>query len=234
MSRDIILRSILSGKVDMTPNGFVADQLTPEQFWECHELIFDKILEIHASDISGIEGYGGFNEECRTGYATYSEYLTEDFADDKEGYWYNWREMFDTTLLHRDFFDRYYMEIEDRIKYCEGRRYLVNNFTFFVNMITDGKTTVGFPDWTFAGIGDFLHDIAIMDLNKPYLRIPELFVQYCEKRGIVVPDFKERYLCMAYWSGLFGLRWHASIDDEESCASIMKSMSELKDRIYAL
>ncbi|AZN38973.1 phosphotransferase family protein [Paenibacillus albus] len=234
MSRDNFLRSILSEKVNMTPDGFVADQLTPQQFWNCHELFFDKIQEIHSSDISGIDGYGNFNEECQTEYATYKEFLIGNFADDKEGYWYNWREMFNTTLLKQDFFDQYYKEIEDRIPYCEGQRYLINNFTFFVNMITDGKTTVGFPDWTFAGIGDFLTDIAIMDLNKPYLRIPELFVQYCEKRGIAVPDFKERFLCVAYLKGIDSLRWHASIDDEESCMSIIKSISELKDRIHAL
>ncbi|BBI30903.1 aminoglycoside phosphotransferase family protein [Cohnella abietis] len=234
MSRDNFLRSILSEKVNMTPDGFVADQLTPQQFWDCHELFFDKILEIHSSDISGIEGYGNFNEECRTGNATYRDYLIDDFADDKEGYWYNWREMFDTTLLKREFFEQYYKEIEDRIPYCEDKRYLVNNFMFFTNMITDGNIMVGFPDWTFAGIGDFLTDIAIMDLNKPYMRIPELFVPYCKKRGIDIPDFKERFLCVAYWNGLNGLRWHASIDDEESCTSIIKSVSELKDRIYAL
>lgn len=234
MSRDILLRSIVSEKVDMTPKGFVADQLTPEQFLACHELFFDKILEIHSSDISGIAGYGNFNEECRTEYATYREWLIDNFADDKEGYWYNWRELFDTTLLQRAFFERYYKEMMDRVRYCEGQRYLINNFTFFESMITDGKTTVGFPDWTFAGIGDFLTDIAIMDLNKPYLRIPELFVEYCRKRGIVVPDFQERYLCVAYGKGLDVLRWHASIDDEQSCRSIMASIVELKDRIYAL
>lgn len=43
--------------------------------------------------------------------------------------------------------------MESRISYCEGQRYLVNEFMYFENMITDGKTTVGFPDWTFAGIG---------------------------------------------------------------------------------
>lgn len=234
MSRDILLRSIVSEKVDMTPKGFVADRLTPEQFLACHEMFFDKILDIHSSDISGIAGYGTFNEECRTEYATYRDWVMDSFADDKEGYWYNWREMFDTTLLQREFFERYYKEMLDRVSYCEGRRYLINNFTFFESMITDGKAAVGFPDWTFAGIGDFLSDIAIMDLNKPYLRIPELFVEYCGKRGIVVPDFQERFLCVAYLAGLNGLRWHASIDDEESCISIMKSMSELKVRIYAL
>lgn len=234
MSRDNFLRSILSEKVNMTPDGFAADQLTPEQFWECHELFFDKILEIHASDISDVEGYGNLDERCMTEYRTCREYIIDSFTEDKEGYWYNWREMFDTTILEREFFEHYHKEMEARIPYCEGRRHLVSDFMFFSNMITDGKTTVGFPDWTFASIGDLLMDFAIMDLNKPYLKIPELLMQYFEKRGIVVPDFKERFLCMGYLKGLHGLRWHASIDDETSCTSIMRSMSELKNRIYNL
>ncbi|WP_309119276.1 hypothetical protein [Paenibacillus sp.] len=234
MSKDNFLRSMLSEKVSMTPNGFVADQLTPEQFWNCHELFFDSLLEIHASDISGVDGYGRFNGNYKPEYETCREFLIDTFAEDKEGYWYNWREMFGTTLLQRDFFEQYYKEMEKRIHYCEGKRYLVNNFTFFVNMITDGKTTVGFPDWSFSGIGDFLIDFAIMDLNKPYLRIPELLVEYCKKREIIIPEFKERFLCMAYYKGIDVLRWHASIDDAESCTTIVKSISELKDRIYAL
>lgn len=225
---------MLSEKVSMTPNGFVADQLNPEQFAGCHELFFEKILEIHSSDITGIEGYGEFNEECKTEYGTCKEFLIDTFADDKEGYWYNWQEMFETTVLEREFFEQYLQEMKDRIPYCEGRRYLVYNNTFFINMITDGKTMVGFPDWSRSGICDFLLDFAIMDLNKPYLHIPELLFEYSKKRGIVIPDFKERFLCMAYYKGIDVLRWHASIEDTESCSSIMKSISELKDRIYAL
>lgn len=234
MSRDNILRSILSDKVDMTPDGFSADQLTPQQFWDCHELFFDKIMEIHSSDISDVDGYGNLDEQCKTTYRTCRDYITNTFTETQEGYWYNWREMFDTTLLEREFFEHYYKEMEALIPYCEGQRYLVNDFMFFSNIMTDGKTTAGFPDWTFASIADFLIDFAIMDLHKPYMKIPELLVQYFNKKGIVVPDFKERFLCMGYLKGLSGLRWHASIDDEESCTSIMRSMSELKDRIYNL
>lgn len=234
MSKDSIIKSMLADQVSMTPNGFVADQLSPDQFADCYELFFDKILEISASDIVGAEGYGVFNEDCKTEYSTCREFLIGTFAEDKEGYWFNWKELFDTTILERDFVEKYSKEMNDRIDYCEGKRFLVNNYTFFEIMITDGKTTVGFPDWSRAGICDFLLDFAIMDLNKPYLNIPELLFDYCKKRNIVIPDFKERYLCMAYYKGIDTLRWHASIDDTESCKSIMKSISQLKDRIYAL
>jgi hygromycin-B 4-O-kinase len=234
MSNDHIIKSMLSDRVSMTPNGFVADLLNPDQFADCYELFFDKIIEISASDIAAVAGYGDFDEDCKTEYSTCRDYLIGNFAEDKEGYWFNWKELFDTTILDRDFVEAYMKEMNDRIHYCEGRRYLVNNNTFFENMITDGKTMVGFPDWSRSGICDFLLDFVIMDLNKPYLNIPELLVEYCNRRNIVIPDFKERYLCMAYYKGIDVLRWHASIDDTESCESIMKSISELKDRIYAL
>jgi hygromycin-B 4-O-kinase len=230
----MMIKSVLSAKVTMTPNGFAANELTPQQFDQCHELFFDAIFEISSSDIAGIEGYGQFNEEGATEHATCRDFLLDTFAEDQQGYWYNWKDMFETTVMDRDFFAAYYKEMEDRIPYCEGRRYLVNNNTFFDNMITDGKTTVGFPDWSRSGIGDFLLDYAIMDLHKPYLRIPELLSRYCARRNIVIPDFQERFLCMAYYKGIDVLRWHASIDDTESCMSIMQSVSELKDRIYAL
>ncbi|MBW5445434.1 hypothetical protein GE107_05080 [Cohnella sp. CFH 77786] len=225
---------MLSEKVNMTPNGFVADQLSPEQFAGCYELFFDKIFEISSSDIAEVEGYGEFNDECKTEYGSCEEFLVGTFTEDKEGYWYNWREMFETTVLEREFFENYFKEMADRIRYCEGKRYLVYNNAFFVNIITDGQTMVGFPDWSRSGIGDLLLDFAIMDLNKPYLKIPELLFEYCKKRAIIIPDFKERFLCMAYYKGIDTLRWHASIDDVESCISIKKSISELKDRIYAL
>ncbi|WP_339320993.1 hypothetical protein [Paenibacillus sp. FSL W8-0194] len=234
MSKDHIIKSMLSGQVSMTPNGFLADHLSPAQFADCYELFFDKILEISASDITGVQGYGEFNEDCKTEYATCREFLIDTFAEEKEGYWFHWKELYDTTMLDRGFVETYLKEMEARIDYCEGRRYLVNNNTFFEIMITDGKTTVGFPDWSRSGICDFLLDFAIMDLNKPYLRIPELLFEYCGKRGIVIPDFKERFLCMAYYKGINTLRWHASIDDTESCTSIMESIRQLKDRIYAL
>ncbi|WP_028551852.1 hypothetical protein [Paenibacillus sp. UNC451MF] len=234
MSKDHIIKSMLSEKVCMTPNGFVANKLSPKQFADCYELFFDKILEISLTDVAGVEGYGEFNDDCKTEYTTCREFLIDTFSDDKDGYWYNWKEMFETTLLEREFFEKYFKEMEDRISYCEGKRYLVYNNTFFVNMITDGKTMVGFPDWSRSGIVDFLLDFAIMDLNKPYLKIPELLFEYCNKRNIVIQDFKERFLCMAYYKGIDTLRWHASIDDTESCKSIMKSLSELKDRINAL
>ena len=37
MSKDNIIKSMLSDQVNMTPNGFVADQLSPDEFTDCCE-----------------------------------------------------------------------------------------------------------------------------------------------------------------------------------------------------
>jgi hygromycin-B 4-O-kinase len=234
MSRDNIIKEMLPGTVCMTPKGFVSNELSPEDFRKCCYMFFEKILEISKADITEISGYGEFEDDCRTKYPTCREFLTGTFTENEEGYWYHWKEMFETTVLDRDIFNKYYRKMEERIDYCEGHRYLVNNNTFFRYMITDGKTKVGFPDWSRSGICDFLLDFAIMDLNKPYLKIPELFFRYCKENSIEIENFKERFLCMAYYKGIDTLRWHASIDDTESCDSIVKSLSELEDRIMAL
>src|ERR1700730_14955515 len=113
MGKDNIIKAMLSEKVSMTPNGFVADQLSPEQFAGSYELFFDKIFEISSSDIAGVEGYGEFNDNCKTEYGTCREFLIDTFAEDKEGYWFNWREMFETTVLEREFFEKYFKEMED-------------------------------------------------------------------------------------------------------------------------
>lgn len=228
------MTKMLPETVDMTPVGRVSDELSPEEFAPLAEQFFKDILEIHKADISEIEGYGEFNEENQLENCTLTEYFSKDFSPEQEGYWKNWTRMFETTLLSKGFFDKYYAKMMQYAPYCEGHRYLVNNNTFFCNMIVKEDGSVGFPDWSRAGVFDFFVDFAIMDLNKPYLMIPEKLYAYFQKVGMKVENFHERFLCMAYYKGLGALMWHASIDDEASCLSIMKSVSELEERIWAI
>ena len=71
-------------------------------------------------------------------------------------------------------------------------------------------------------------------LNKPYLLVPEKLYEYAKKRNIEIENFKERFLCMAYFKGIATLRWHASIDDLESCESIVRSINALEERMSKL
>lgn len=234
MNKDRLIQELLPETVCITPEGFVADKLGTDDFKKIHKEFFKSIFEISKANVDHILGYGEFKEDLTTNYQTCRDFLNDTFTQEKEGYWYNWQDMFETTMMTKDIFYKFYERMEKRIKYCEGKHYLVNNSTWFESIITDGNKVTGFPDWSRSGICDFLLDFAIMDLNKPYYQIPELLVKYCKEEGIVIPDFKERYLCMAYYKGIDVLRWHASIDDTESCTTIIKYLDELEDRIMTL
>ena len=235
MNRDIFIKNLTGEKIELSPKGRKANDLSPEDFEKCYENFFDMIFEIAATDVSDTHGYGEFDENNKAPFDSLETFIKDDMLGDPEdGYWKNWKEMFGTTFLQED----YYNEIAERaLKYapfCEGKRFLANNNTFFVNMIVgdDGKTYCA--DWGRAGIMDYMMDFAIMDLNKPYLLIPEKLHEYAAKKNIEIPDFKERFLCMAYYKGIVTLRWHASIDDLESCESIVKSLNALEERMNRL
>lgn len=233
MSRDTLLRNCMPDTVCLNPIGENADEISPEQFETMYVKFFESILEIQKANIDSLDGYGELGEDNKPQYATLTEFLTDTFTDAEEGYWKNWRELFETSLMSRDFFEKYYSKMLEYSKYCENQRFLVNNNTFFVNMIVSEKS-VGFLDWERAGVTDWLLDFAIMDLNKPYLKIPEKLYDYLRQQKREAEHFRERFLCMAYFKGLDTLRWHASIDDEESCESIMRSISELESRMNCL
>ncbi len=235
MNRDIFIRNLTKDKIEMSPKGRNANELTPEEFEKNYESFFEMIFEISSADISGLTGYGEFNEKNQATYPTLAEFIRNEIINEKtEGYWKNWTQMFGTTFLKKD----YYFEIADKaLKYapfCENQRYLVNNNTFFCNMIVDDAGKTYCADWGRAGIMDYMMDFAILDLNKPYLHVPEKLYDYANKKGIKIENFRERFLCMAYFKGIATLRWHASIDDLESCESIVRSINALEERIFKL
>ena len=134
MNRDLFIKQMLPANVDMTPTGRILDELSPEEFAPMAEQLFEDILEISKADISETEGYGEFNEENKLESKTLQEFLVSEFSPEQEGYWKNWTRMFETTMLSKGFFDKYYAKMMQYAPYCEGRRYLVNNNTFFCNI----------------------------------------------------------------------------------------------------
>lgn len=113
----------------------------------------------------------------------------------------------------------------------QGKLQLNSFVPFYFPPMENG---VGFLDWDRVAVTDWLIDFACMDLHRPYFNIPEKLVPYLKEKGIEVENFKERFLCTAYYKGLNALRWHASIDDEVSCKTIIQSISELEERINRL
>lgn len=234
MNRDIFIRNLTGDRIEMSPKGRNANELSVEEFEVGYEPFFDMIFSIAGTDISSLDGYGEFDEANRAPYASAEEFIRETFDEKREGYWRNWTEMFETTFLRKAYFDEIYEKALRYAPFCEGRRYLANNNTFFCNLVVDDDRKVFCTDWGRAGIMDFMMDFAILDLNKPYLLVPEKLFEYAKRKNIRIEHFHERFLCMAYFKGIDTLRWHASIDDIVSCESIVRSINALEERIMKI
>ena len=233
MNRDKLLRQWLPESISLNPIGRNAEEIWIEEFDKIYLQFFDSVMEIQKADISSLRGFGELTENQQPEYASFHEFITETFADNKENYWKNWRELFDTSLMTKEFFDTYYEKMLYYSRYCEEQRYFTNNSLFFGNMVIMDHS-VGFMDWSRAAVTDWLLDFACMDLHRPYFLIPEKLAPYLRERGIEAENFRERFLCMAYYKGLDGLRWHASIQDDTSCKTIMESIGKLEKRIWDL
>ena len=231
MNRDIFIRNLTGDRIELSPKGRNANELSVEEFEKNYENFFDMIFEIAATDISSLTGYGEFDENNIAPYNTVKEFIIDTFNEEKEGYWHNWRQMFETSYLKKDYFEKIYAKALEYAPYCEGQRYLANNNTFFCNMVVDENGKTYCADWGRAGIMDYMMDFAILDLNKPYLLVPEKLYEYAKKKNIEIKNFRERFLCMAYFKGIHTLMWHASIDDLESCESITRSINALEERM---
>jgi len=231
MNRDIFIRNLTKDRIEMSPKGRNANELSVEEFEKNYENFFDMIFEIAGTDISSLTGYGEFDENNIAPYKTVEEFIIDTFNEEKEGYWHNWRQMFETSYLKKDYFEKIYAKALEYAPYCEGQRYLANNNTFFCNMVVDENGKTYCADWGRAGIMDYMMDFAILDLNKPYLLVPEKLYEYAKKKNIEIKNFRERFLCMAYFKGIHTLMWHASIDDLESCESITRSINALEERM---
>lgn len=233
MNRDKLLRQWLPESISLNPIGSSAGEIWIEEFNEIYLKFFDSIMEIQKADISSLAGFGELTENNQPQYASFHEFITETFADNREDYWKNWKELFDTSMMTKAFFETYYEKMLYYSRYCKDQRCFVNNNLFFGNMVIMDNS-VGFTDWSRAAVTDWLLDFACMDLHRPYFLIPEKLVSYLRERGIRVENFRERFLCMAYYKGLDALRWHASIQDDVSCKTIMESIVNLEERISDL
>lgn len=233
MNRDEYLSMHLPAELKDPAIGQIVNELDIDEFEVVYKRIFDGIMKIHEADVSDTSGYGEFTTDGKLPYQSFKEFIVETFNETREGYWKNWKVLFDGPLLDRDFFNTYYEKMLHYSDFCEGKRYLTNGYVYFEYM-TITPETVGFMAWDRAGVYDWMIDFVTFDGNKPYLHIPEKLFAYLKEKEISVPDFRERFLCIAFFRGIDSLRWHASIDDEDSCRSIMAHLSTLEERILNL
>ncbi|MGC4192017.1 MAG: phosphotransferase [Thermomicrobiales bacterium] len=171
--------------------------------------LFATLDAIHAANLAGTSGYGGFDEAGHGRDPSWRDHILSVREDGPEGgYFPSWETLFATTELDRDVIDGLMHTIESLLPFCPEDRQLVHGDYGFDNvLVKDGRIT-GVLDWQNARFGDGLYDVAWLDFwPDPPLGIADTYVAWQESLGRMLPHARERILCYQAMIAVDALRF---------------------------
>lgn len=189
--------------------------------------IAENLKRIHFIDVSHCKGFGWIDENGDGEYSSWQAFLEGFFSEKQNGYWKNWYELFENSFLDRNIFHDLYKTMISLSKHCEGKRYLVHGDFHMGDIIIKDSQITGIIDWDNVMYGDFIFDIASLQMNLPKFKIVDRFKEYYKIKNIEVPTFDERFKCLTLCRGLDSLRFFSKHGQKESHDSVLSYLKEL-------
>ena len=179
------------------------------------ESLVEMLYLIHTTKISDTRGYGYWEKWKKGNYKTMQEYILERL--EKEKIYTNAR--FSSGIFELELYNEGAKKIQELIKFCSFKRYLVHGDFGFDNVLadTEGKITAVF-DWEHSIYGDFVYDIAWLDFwgfrdEDNYSKL------YCEKfKDTELLDFEnyeKRLLCYKVYIGMSAAGFFSESNQED-------------------
>jgi len=197
--------------------GVQLDELPPNEFEILIPSLIDTLDAIHGVDIGETEGFGPFDDQGTGLYSSWAASILSVVEEgDADSFFGKWHQMFDETFLDRVYFDDILARMNDLLKFCPEERFLVHADFGFGNVLAhDGKITAVL-DWSEARYGDFLVDVAWLDLGMPEMDFLSRFRDFYESKERDVPHFEERVACYQFYMSLDAQRWYAKTGQVEA------------------
>ncbi|MCS7460288.1 aminoglycoside phosphotransferase family protein [Paenibacillus doosanensis] len=187
--------------------------LSPQEIREIAPRLIDTFTALCGIPIDSAAGCGWIAPSGKAPFDDWTAFLESAFAERQQGFFENWRALFDGGILEKDVFDAYYGRMVELSRFAPAERYLVHGDFHFGNMLSDGRTITGIVDWEIAMYGDFMLDAAVLHMWAPQLQFPYRVRERWAAEGRAIPYFEERLLCYLLFKGLDGLRFYAKKED---------------------
>ena len=196
--------------------GQILDSLSEEEYLQLLPSLIETLDAIHQTDVNKTSGYGSFNEQGLSFLSSWAEQLRHVYEEEDEKYFYGkWHTLFDTTFLERDLFDRVYQEMKLLLPTCPTERFLVHADFGSDNTLAENGKITAVLDWANAVYGDFLFDVAWLDMWAPKLDVNGRFQQYYQAQNRTIPHYDERFRCCQCYIALDSFRFYAKTGQEE-------------------
>lgn len=197
---------------------------------EAYELTIPALLktldDIHGVDVSETWGYGTFGDDGRGFFPSWRSYLAAIRHEEPEWEFYGkWHTLFETTFLERDFWEALYAQMLRLLDFCPEERCLVHGDYGYTNVLSiDGRITAVL-DWLDAKYGDFLFDVAGLDIWDPARDMSGHMAAYYSEKGAHIPHYAERVLCYECYIALDALRFFAKTHQRNAYRWIRERIS---------
>lgn len=191
--------------------------LSPEQYAATIPALMQTLDEIHGIDISSTGGHGIFSDDGTGFFPSWRAFLAHIREEEPEWDFYGkWYRLFDTTFLERDFWEALYARMIELLDLCPEDRYLVHGGYGYGNVLAQDGRVTAVLDWLDAKYGDFVYDVASLDIWDPALDLAGRFAEHYMQVGVETPHYGERVLCYQCYMALDALRFFAKTKQHES------------------
>jgi len=192
--------------------GLQLDKLPPQEYLNLIPAIIESLDDIRQVDISSTRGHGYFNGEGICPSTSWPDYLQGIQNEHPEGAFYGkWHHFFDDTFMDREYFERVHKHMAALMELCPTERYLVHSDYGWDNVLAQNGKITAVLDWANALQGDFLYDVAWMDIYSPELDLRSQFKEHFQERGVEVLNYEQRVL--AY-------QLHISLESQLYCTRV--------------
>lgn len=200
-------------------DGVISDELHGQEAQEAIPNVQQTLVVLHSTPIKLLQGYGEFDENGRTSYSSWVNYLTDDFCTPK---FYGDRAV-DTALIKQA-----WKTIGELAPLCPTERFLVHeDFGADNLLIKDGKV-VAVLDWFSALVGDWAMDVARMQ-KYPREVYGDLRAAH-EKAGFDCSNWGDRINCYRIRAqiGLISWFWDRQVKGLKNWQDLDGAQSNLK------
>jgi hygromycin-B 4-O-kinase len=193
--------------------------------------LLDIFARMNQLQLGDAQGYGWIQPTGDAQHGSWSEFLESVYDEHQTGFWQGWYDLFASTHLERDVFERLYGRMMELTKYCPKERYLVHGDFHMGNILSDTHKVTAIIDWEMAMYGDFMFDLATLQLWTPQFQFAESFHAHCRANQIEIPYYEERLRASLLCKGLDALRFFAKKGNEKAYYDIRDRLISVADNV---
>jgi hygromycin-B 4-O-kinase len=200
---------------DLVPGRSVS-ALTGEALEAVMPNLVKLFVRMSRIEVDAPPGWGWMMPSGEAASSSWTDYIAGTFAPEQHGFYEGWMSLFEGGILEQGVFERVYAAMMELAKHAPQERYLVHGDYHLGNMLASGGEITGIVDWEMGMYGDFMYDVAVLNLWSPQAGFPQRVREAWAAEGRDIPFFKERLLCYQIFKGLDGLRFYAKKGDRPS------------------